>query len=142
MGGGFCAKCCARIEGVTAAKLAKEAGAPVKLFLTRKEEQLAAGNRPSAIQKIRAGAKKDGTLTALQLTVHGTGGTNGGTGASGPVNNIYACPNVKVDEYDVFTNARPRCAFRAPPPAGRLRARGDRGGARPRSSAWTPVAFR
>ena len=114
MGGGFGAKFGARIEGVTAAKLAKAAGAPVKLFLTRKEEQLAAGNRPSAIQKIRAGAKKDGTLTALQLTVHGTGGTNGGTGASGPVKNIYACPNVKVDEYDVFTNAGPACAFRAP----------------------------
>ncbi|HEY1251182.1 MAG TPA: xanthine dehydrogenase family protein molybdopterin-binding subunit [Thermoanaerobaculia bacterium] len=114
MGGGFGAKFGARIEGVTAAKLAKQAGAPVKLFLTRKEEQLAAGNRPSAVQKIKAAAKKDGTLTALQLTVHGTGGTNGGTGASGPVKNIYECPNVRVDEYDVFTNAGPACAFRAP----------------------------
>ncbi|HEY7574527.1 MAG TPA: xanthine dehydrogenase family protein molybdopterin-binding subunit, partial [Thermoanaerobaculia bacterium] len=114
MGGGFGAKFGARVEGVTAARLAKQAGAPVKLFLDRKEEQLATGNRPSSVQKIRVGAKKDGTLTGLQLTVHGTGGTNGGTGASGPVKNIYACPNVKVDEYDVFTNAGPSAAFRAP----------------------------
>ncbi len=114
MGGGFGAKFGARIEGVTAARLAKQAGAPVKLFLNRKEEQLATGNRPSSVQKIRVGAKKDGTLTALQLTVHGTGGTNGGTGTSGPVKNIYACPNVKVDEYDVFTNAGPATAMRAP----------------------------
>src|SRR5262249_5619652 len=44
MGGGFGAKFGARTEGVTAAKLAREAGAPVKLFLDRKEEHLAAGN--------------------------------------------------------------------------------------------------
>ena len=54
MGGGFGAKFGARTEGVTAAKLAKEAGAPVKLFLDRKEEQLATGNRPSAVQTIKA----------------------------------------------------------------------------------------
>ena len=114
MGGGFGAKFGPRIEGVAAAKLAREAGAPVKLFLDRKEEQTAAGNRPSSIQKIKAGATKDGKLKALHLVVHGTGGTNGGTGPPGPAKNIYACPNLKVEEYDVFTNAGPSAAFRAP----------------------------
>jgi xanthine dehydrogenase YagR molybdenum-binding subunit len=114
MGGGFGAKFGPRVEGVTAAKLAKEAGAPVRLFLDRKEEQTTTGNRPSSVQRIRLGAKRDGTLTALHLTVHGTGGTNGGTGTSGPAKNIYACPNLRVEEYDVFTNAGPSAAFRAP----------------------------
>jgi xanthine dehydrogenase YagR molybdenum-binding subunit len=114
MGGGFGAKFGPRIEGVTAARLAKEAGAPVKLFLDRKEEQLATGNRPSSVQTVKAGATKDGKLTALQLTVYGNGGTNGGTGTSGPIKNIYACENLKVDEYDVFTNAGPSTAMRAP----------------------------
>ncbi|HEY3205197.1 MAG TPA: xanthine dehydrogenase family protein molybdopterin-binding subunit [Thermoanaerobaculia bacterium] len=114
MGGGFGAKFGARIEGLTAARLAKEAGAPVKLFLDRKEEQLATGNRPSSVQWIRAGATKDGKLTALHLVVHGTGGTNGGTGTSGPAKNVYACPNLKVEEFDVFTNAGPSTAMRAP----------------------------
>ena len=114
MGGGFGAKFGPGVEGTAAARLAKEAGAPVKLFLDRKEEQLATGNRPSAEQRIRLAAKKDGTLTALHLVVHGNGGTNGGTGTSGPAKNIYACPNVKVEEYDVFTNAGPSAAFRAP----------------------------
>jgi xanthine dehydrogenase YagR molybdenum-binding subunit len=114
MGGGFGAKFGARIEGVAAAKLARQAGAPVKLFLDRKEEQLATGNRPSSIQWVKAGATKDGKLTALQLTVRGTGGTNGGTGTSGPIKNIYACENLKVEEFDVFTNAGPSAAFRAP----------------------------
>ncbi len=114
MGGGFGAKFGARIEGITAARLAKQAGAPVKLFLDRKEEQVATGNRPSSIQWIKAGATKDGKLTALYLIARGTGGTNGGTGTSGPIKNVYACPNLKVEEYDVFTNAGPSAAFRAP----------------------------
>src|SRR5262249_8987213 len=114
MGGGFGAKFGPGVEGVAAARLAKEAGAPVRMFLDRREEQLATGNRPSSEQWIKLAAKKDGSLTALQLIVHGNGGTNGGTGASGPAKNIYACPNVKVEEYDVFTNAGPSAAFRAP----------------------------
>jgi xanthine dehydrogenase YagR molybdenum-binding subunit len=114
MGGGFGAKFGARTEGVAAAKLARKARAPVKLFLDRKEEQLATGNRPSAVQWIKAGATKDGKLTALHLIVHGNGGTNGNTGSSAPLKNIYACDNVKTEEYDVFTNAGPSTAFRAP----------------------------
>jgi xanthine dehydrogenase YagR molybdenum-binding subunit len=46
--------------------------------------------------------------------VHGNGGTNGGTGTSGPLKNVYECANVKTEEYDVFTNAGPSAAFRAP----------------------------
>ena len=114
MGGGFGAKFGPRVEGLTAARLAKDAGAPVRMFLDRKEEQLATGNRPSSVQQIKLGATQDGTLTALHLVVHGTGGTNGGTGTSGPAKNIYACPNLKVEEYDVFTNAGPATAMRAP----------------------------
>jgi len=114
MGGGFGAKFGARAEGVTAAKLAKEAQAPVKLFLDRKEEHLASGNRPSAVQWVKAGATKEGKLMAFQLVVHGTGGTNGGTGTSGPLKNVYGCDNVKTEEYDVFTNAGPSAAMRAP----------------------------
>ena len=114
MGGGFGAKFGAGVDGVTAAKLAREAGAPVKLFLDRKEEHLAVGNRPSSVQWVKAGATKDGKLTALHLVVHGGGGTNGGTGTSGPLKNVYACDNVKTEEFDVFTNAGPSAAFRAP----------------------------
>jgi xanthine dehydrogenase YagR molybdenum-binding subunit len=114
MGGGFGAKFGPRVEGLAAARLAKMAGAPVKLFLDRKEEQLSTGNRPSSVQTVKAGATKDGKLTALQLTVYGNGGTNGGTGTSGPIKNVYECANLKVDEYDVFTNAGPSTAMRAP----------------------------
>lgn len=114
MGGGFGAKFGARTEGLAAARLARLAKRPVKLFLDRKEEQLATGNRPAAIQWVKAGATRDGKLTALQLVVHGNGGINGNTGTSAPLKNIYACDNVKTEEYDVFTNAGPSAAMRAP----------------------------
>src|SRR2546422_750879 len=56
MGGGFGAKFGPIVEGVLAGRLSKEAKAPVKLMLTRFDESLAVGNRPSSFQKIKLGA--------------------------------------------------------------------------------------
>src|SRR5439155_8386866 len=114
MGGGFGSKFGADVYGIFAAKLAKKAGAPVKMMLTRKEEQLATGNRPNSIQQIKLGAKRDGMLTAMQLVSHGTGGIGGGAGTAGPLLGIYDCPNKSAQEYDVFINAGPAAAMRAP----------------------------
>ncbi|MEW6736246.1 MAG: xanthine dehydrogenase family protein molybdopterin-binding subunit [Acidobacteriota bacterium] len=114
MGGGFGSKFGAGSYGVLAAKLAKKANAPVKMMLTRKDEQLATGNRPNSIQKLKLGAKRDGTLTAMQIVVHGTGGVGGGAGAARPLLGLYDCPNKNAEEYDVFINAGPAAAMRAP----------------------------
>ncbi|MBI4550901.1 MAG: xanthine dehydrogenase family protein molybdopterin-binding subunit [Candidatus Latescibacteria bacterium] len=113
MGGGFGAKFGARPEGIIAALLAKKAGAPVKLMLSRKEEHLTTGNRPSSIQQVKIGAKKDGTLVAYQRSNYGTGGVAGGAGIpAGPY--IYAVPNFRVEQRDVSTNAGAQAAQRAP----------------------------
>lgn len=114
MGGGFGAKFGAGNFGVLAAHLAKKAGAPVRLMLDRREEHLAVGNRPSSVQRLRIGSKKDGTLTAIHLDAYGTGGVSTGAGTGGPAKNMYACPNVLIEESDVFTHAGPAAAFRAP----------------------------
>lgn len=114
MGGGFGAKFGVGNFGVLAAHLSKKAGAPVRLMLDRKEEHLVGGNRPSSVQEIKIGAKKDGTLTAIHLVSYGTGGTGTGAGAGGPAKNMYPCPNLLVEESDVFTHAGPAAAFRAP----------------------------
>jgi xanthine dehydrogenase YagR molybdenum-binding subunit len=114
MGGGFGAKFGAGNFGVLAAHLAKKAGAPVRLMLDRAEEHQAAGNRPGSVQHLRIGAKKDGTLTAIHLEAYGTGGVATGAGCGGPAKNMYACPNVLIEESDVFTHAGPAAAFRAP----------------------------
>ncbi len=114
MGGGFGSKLGMGQHSVIAARLAKEAKAPVKLMLTRREEHQAGGNRPSSVQRIRAGADKDGKLTCLWLESHGTGGIAGGSNCAGPLMSLYACPVRRVWHADVMTNAGPAQAFRAP----------------------------
>jgi xanthine dehydrogenase YagR molybdenum-binding subunit len=114
MGGGFGAKFGAGNVGVLAAHLSKKTGAPVRLMLGRKDEHLSTGNRPDSIQRLKIGAKRDGTLTAIYLQSYGTAGTGTGAGTAGPAQNLYACPNVLTEESDVFTHAGPAAAFRAP----------------------------
>jgi xanthine dehydrogenase YagR molybdenum-binding subunit len=113
MGGGFGAKFGAGNEGVVAANLSKKANAPVKLMLDRKQEHIVC-NRPDSHQKLKIGAKRDGTLTAIQLTSYGTAGVGTGAGTAGPATNMYKCSNILTEEYDVFINAGPGAAFRAP----------------------------
>ena len=119
MGGGFGSKLGPSATGsafaVAACKLAKKAGAPVKLMLDRQQEHLCTGNAPSAQITVKIGAKKDGTLTAVEYTSYGSAGVAGGAGTAGPVNSLYGNnPNLKVEEYDVFTNAGPAAPLRAP----------------------------
>ena len=114
MGGGFGAKFGAGNFGVVATALSKQTGAPVKIMLTRKQEQLSSGNRPDSRVHMKIGATKDGTLTAMQLVSYGTAGVGTGAGTSGPTLNMYKCPNVHTEEYDVFTNSGPAAAMRAP----------------------------
>jgi xanthine dehydrogenase YagR molybdenum-binding subunit len=113
MGGGFGAKFGAGNEGVVAANLSRKANAPVKLMLDRRQEHIVC-NRPDSHQKLRIGATHDGTLTAIELISYGTAGVGTGAGTAGPATNMYKCPNLLTEEYDVFINAGPGAAFRAP----------------------------
>jgi xanthine dehydrogenase YagR molybdenum-binding subunit len=117
MGGGFGAKLSASKYHLITALLAKKTGRPVKTFVTREEAMLAFGNRPPIRMTIKAGVKKDGTLTALQMTNVGIMGAYR-AGAAGGVDfvlrDLYACPNVRVDWTDFYINAGPSRAFRAP----------------------------
>ena len=113
MGGGFGAKFGAGNEGVIAATLSQKAHAPVKLMLNRRQEHIVS-NRPDSHQTLKIGAKRDGTLTAIHLISYGTAGVGTGAGTAGPATNLYTCPNLLTEEYDVFVNAGPGAAFRAP----------------------------
>jgi xanthine dehydrogenase YagR molybdenum-binding subunit len=112
VGGGFGAKFGPGVEGVAAAKLAKEAGAPVWLMVDRKGEHLACGNRPDSIQEMQGAITKDGKITALTVKSTGTGGVGGGAGVANP--RIYSVPNTRKQERSVYTNAGGARAFRAP----------------------------
>ena len=74
MGGGFGSKALSvGAEGLICARLAKEANAPVKLMLDRKEEHLATGNRPSASARIKAGVSADGHHHRVRRRIVGHG---------------------------------------------------------------------
>ncbi|MGE5401062.1 MAG: xanthine dehydrogenase family protein molybdopterin-binding subunit [Ignavibacteriales bacterium] len=115
MGGGFGSKLEAGKYSVIAALIAREIGRPVKIILDRKEMNLAAGNRPDSRQKLKAGARKDGTLTALSHTSIGAvGAYPNGADCSWPLRTLYKCPNVSIEEYSVLTNTGRSRAYRAP----------------------------
>ena len=114
MGGGFGSKLGANEHTAVAAALAKETGRPVKIALSRKDNSLCVGNRPSSLITIKGAAKKDGTLTALQMKNYTSGGVSRGDRCSEPLVDIYRCPNVRVEEYTVFINAGGSRPTRAP----------------------------
>ncbi len=114
VGGGFGSKFGAGDYGVFTARLAKKAGKPVKMILDRKDDQLAGGNRPDSLNRMKAAYRKDGTVTGFEYVCFGTAGVATGAGTGSVVKNSYAFPNVKVEESDVFTHLGPGCAMRAP----------------------------
>ena len=114
MGGGFGSKLSMGDYTVAAAELARESGRPVKVLLSRRDNAVCVGYRPSSNQTYKIGAKKDGTLTAFQMTNIACGGIAAGDDCSDPVVNIYKCPNCKVFEETVYTNVGAQRAMRAP----------------------------
>jgi len=119
MGGGFGSKLAPSASGsqfaVIACRLAKSAGAPVKLMLDRKQEHLCTGNAPSALMTVNIGAKKDGTFTAIHHRSYGSAGIAPGAGTAAPLVNLYQnTPNILGEDHSVFTNAGPAAPLRAP----------------------------
>lgn len=112
MGGGFGSKFSPDRWGVEGARLARELGRPVKLFLERDHELAVAGSRPSAWAKIRAGADREGNLVAWISESWGTGGLPG-TGTT-PIPYIFEPPNRRHVHTSVPTNFAGSRAWRAP----------------------------
>ena len=115
MGGGFGAKNDPGEYTFIAAELAKRTGRPVHCALTRREENIAAGNRNATIQKLTVGARSDGTLVALGGEfVNAVGWSGWSAGTDGPMQMLYACDNVRTTKYGAKINTPPMKAFRAP----------------------------
>ena len=114
MGGGFGSKLGVNDYTIAAATLARQTGRPVKVLLSRRDNAVCVGYRPSSAQTYKIGAKKDGTLTALQLTNVASGGIVAGDDVAEPLADIYKCPNGKAFEETVYTNTGGSRAMRAP----------------------------
>jgi xanthine dehydrogenase YagR molybdenum-binding subunit len=112
MGGGFGSKFSPDRWGIECAKLAKDAGKPVKLMLERDGELMVAGARPSHFAKVRLAAKKDGTITAWESDSWSTGGPTGG--GKPPIPYVLNIPNQVTRHTAVSTNIGPARAWRAP----------------------------
>ena len=115
MGGGFGSKNSPDDYTFIAIELATRTHRPVRCALTRREENLATGNRNATIQRLTIGAKADGTLTALGGEyVNATGWSGWSSPVEGPMQMLYACDNVKTTTYGAKINQPPMKAFRAP----------------------------
>jgi selenium-dependent xanthine dehydrogenase len=117
IGGGFGGK--EDIAGqIHAALLAQATGRPVKMLYSRQESLLFHPKRHATVIRLKTGAKRDGTLMAVQAELYGDGGayaslsdkvmTRASTHATGP----YVVPNAKIDCYVMYTNNPPSGAFR------------------------------
>jgi putative selenate reductase molybdopterin-binding subunit len=117
VGGGFGGKQEMFVEDILAIAALKT-GRPVKLELTREEQFISTSTRHPMRVTVRAGADKEGELTALQLDVLSNTGAYGNH--AGPVLfhacseslSVYNCPNKKVDAVVTYTNTVPSGAFR------------------------------
>jgi xanthine dehydrogenase YagR molybdenum-binding subunit len=114
MGGGFGSKSSLGDYGRIGVGLSRQAKAPVRLVLDRAEEQMGTGNRPGTWQRLRIGARRDGSLTAISLQSYGTAGVGLGGGVGNVAEALYDCPNFEGEQSDVFTDAGPGSAMRGP----------------------------
>ena len=117
VGGGFGAKQEMLVEDVVALA-ALRLKQPVKLEFTREEQFTAATTRHPMRVKVKVGARRDGTLTAIAMTVTSNTGAYGNHAAAVLEHAceesiaVYRCPNKAVDGVAVYTNTVPAGAFR------------------------------
>lgn len=114
MGGGFGDKNGSYYFDLIAAMLSKQAGAPVMLELSRKDDWLGTHGRWHTIQDLKVGLTEDGAVTAIELkALSGMGPYLRRSGNIGGID-AYACENVERVIYPVHTNRMVSGNYRAP----------------------------
>ena len=117
VGGGFGGKQEMLVEDLCVLATLKT-GRPVMWEFTREEQFIGATTRHPMTTRVKLGARRDGTLTAVEMRVVSNAGAYGGhasetlASALGNSLTIYRCANKKADGYAVYTNMVPAGAFR------------------------------
>ncbi|NNM05593.1 MAG: molybdopterin-dependent oxidoreductase, partial [Gemmatimonadetes bacterium] len=113
-GGGFGGKAEVNPLEICSALLSRKTGKPVKMRYTREEMIRHGRGRHKQFVKMKIGAKKDGTITAVQEEAVLEGGAYSSFGivavyyAGAMVPTLYKIPHFKYDGYRVYTNL-PAC---------------------------------
>jgi CO/xanthine dehydrogenase Mo-binding subunit len=114
MGGNFGNKNQNQDADLIAALLAKQAGAPVKLEMSRKEDFIGMHGRWPTIQYFKVGVDRESVLTGIQLRGYsGMGGYRKNSGAIGGID-AFHCANIRTTIYPVYTNRTVSGNFRGP----------------------------
>ena len=119
VGGGFGSKLQIYAEEVGCAWASRKLGRPVKWVETRTEGMMVTHHGRDQIDKVRVGAKRDGTITAFHTTIIADIGAYQMllTPMIPPLSafvmcGVYKTPAVKTDVIDVMTNKFPTDAIR------------------------------
>lgn len=100
-----------------AAMASRELGRPVKLVYTRRQMFTGHGYRPYTKQRIALQADKDGKLQLITHVATNNSSTiepNRGDSTVRFAMNLYACPNMSIDQKVVPLDLATPCAMRAP----------------------------
>ena len=116
VGGGFGGKCFTWPHTMIAAAAARHFNAPVKLMMNREQMFHGMGYRPPMVQKIQAGADKDGRLSVLlHEAVSQTSMTDVDIPPAVEMTKVlYACPNVSTRQAFYRCHVNTPCRMRAP----------------------------
>jgi xanthine dehydrogenase molybdenum-binding subunit len=116
IGGGFGGKTLVYVEPV-AATLARKAGHPVKVTMSRTEVFEASGPTSGTNIRVKLGATKDGKLVAAEAHLIYEAGAFPGSPVSPGCQCMmapYDIPNAWIEGYDVLVNRPKSAAYRAP----------------------------
>jgi CO/xanthine dehydrogenase Mo-binding subunit len=116
VGGAFGGKESVRVSGLCVA-LSRKTGLPVRITFSREEVLRATGPGCATVSTIKAGARRDGTITAIQAHLVYDAGAYPGAPLRSAIRRVfshYRTPHLKIDAYDVVTNKPHVAAYRAP----------------------------
>ncbi|MEE8307701.1 MAG: xanthine dehydrogenase family protein molybdopterin-binding subunit, partial [Gammaproteobacteria bacterium] len=116
IGGGFGGKTTVYLEPLAAA-LSMKAQRAVKMVMRREDVFRATGPTSASLVRVKVGARRDGTITAMDATLEYEAGAFKGS----PVMPgcwtafaAYRCPNQRVEGFDILVNKAKVAAYRAP----------------------------
>ena len=116
VGGGFGAKLQIQADAILAAIGAKMANRPVKVALTRQQVFHVTTHRTDTIQRVRLGAERDGTLTAVghESWSNNTPGQDGYETSAHATRSLYASPNLMTAHRLAMLDLPVSSSMRAP----------------------------